>query len=237
MHYRSTYGRLQDLLPIVAIVLVLIPILACTADRVREASEQQVCTDNLKRMGVAAEMYQADWDDVLVPYGAPFGWGPTGHFWPELLDAYIERLPGPIVTTGQIPREYRCPSHLDQTGWAYERSYGINIKCGGWSPNAQPSHVVVVPITQIRYPQATIRIAEIEWGVQGGSWYAPQPIDYLPNDPAFPRFGTRHSGKGNVLWVDGHVSAMTIDQYNMRDSGPYYGQIWLRFEGPKPAVL
>lgn len=232
MHYRSTYGRLQDLLPIVAIILVLLPVLACTVDRVREASEHQICTNNLKRMGVAAEMYQADWDDVLVPYGAPFTWAPTGRVWPELLDAYIKRLPGPIVTTGQVPREYRCPSHPDQTGFAYERTYGMNQKCGGWYPGQGP---VVVPLKSVRYPQATIRIAESEWAAQGGSWWAPRPQDNPSQDPLGHRFPERHGGKGNVLWIDGHVSAMTRAQYNLMDNQPDVN-VWLRLTGPKPVV-
>ncbi|GEM_PF-5085319 len=49
-------------------------------------------------------------------------------------------------------------------------------------------------------------------------------------------FAARHSGRGNILWIDGHVSSMTQEQYNMRDDGPYDGNIWLRLEGPKPPL-
>jgi len=232
MHKSKNTGYLHDLLQIIAVVLILLPVLACTVHRVREASEQQTCTENLKRLGVACDMYQADWDDVLVPYGAPFGYAPAGHHWPELLDLYIKKIPGGLFYTGMMPPEYRCPSQPDQTAFAYERTYGINQYCGGWMPGMSPS---VVPLKRVRYPQATIRIAETAWSAQGGSFFAARPEEYTPGDPNCHMFPDWHNGKGNVLWIDGHVSAMTRDQYNMTDTQTN-PDIWLRLTGPKPAV-
>ena len=235
MHQSKANRLLRGPLPIIAVILILLPILACAVHRAREASEQQTCAENLKRLGVACEMYQADWDDVLVPYGAPFAWTPCG-MWPILLDAYIRKIPGSIPY-GDVPPEYRCPSRPDTKAWAYERDYGMNQKCGGWmAVNPTPSQIVVVPVAKVRYPSQTIRIADVEWGAVGGSWFAATPVEYIAGDPDCKRFPEWHSDKGNVLWIDGHVSAMTRDQYNMRDDGPYSGQIWLRFEGPKPAL-
>lgn len=230
MHQSKNTGYLHDLLPIIAVIFILLPVLACAVHRAREASEQQTCTENLKRLGVACEMYQADWDDVLVPFGAPFSWG---QMWPQLLDTYIREIPGGKLNGSNLPPEYQCPSRPDTTAWAYERTYGINQQCGGWYSGGTP---VVVPLKKVKYPQATIRIAEVSWSAQGGSFFAARPTSYVPGDPSCWMFPDRHNGKGNVLWIDGHVSAMTTAQYNMRDSGAYNGQIWLRLEGPKPAV-
>ncbi len=60
MHKSKNTGYLHDLLPIIAAILILLPVLACTVHRARVASEQQRCTENLKRLGVACDMYQAD---------------------------------------------------------------------------------------------------------------------------------------------------------------------------------
>jgi prepilin-type processing-associated H-X9-DG protein len=129
---------------------------------------------------------------------------------------------------------FKCPAGVlpGETGFASDRSYGMNQKCGGWIGSTP----VVVQLKSVRYPASTIRIAETSWTAQGGSYFAAQPVNYVPGDPGCHRFATRHNDAGNVLWIDGHVSSMTIDQYNMLDSGPYNGQIWLRFEPPKPAV-
>lgn len=222
--------RLNDLAAVLAVMLVLAPILVDGLKQGRALSAQVECAENLKTLGVAAEMYQADWDDVLVPYGAPFTWNPPG-MWPTLLNKYVD----PLNTGTTVGKLFKCPATAMEapTGFAYERSYGINIQCGGWMPGGTP---VVVPAKKVRYPASTIRLAEVSWQAQGGSYFAALPTNYVPNDPTCHQFATRHNGKGNVLWIDGHVSAMTIEQYNMLDSGPYSGQIWLRLEPPKPSV-
>jgi prepilin-type processing-associated H-X9-DG protein len=230
---RDTRFRVKDLAAILAVVLVLGPILAAGLRHARALSAQISCAENLKALGVACDMYQADFDDVLVPYGAPFAWPPQGIMWPDLLNHYVDpSYGGPAGTQGKL---FRCPAVVisGDPGFASSRNYGINVNCGGWVSGGAP---LVVKLKSVRYPASTIRLAETEWKASGGSLFAARPDEYVPGDPNCHRFATRHNNTGNVLWIDGHVSAMTIDQYNMRDSGPYSGQIWLRLEPPKPSV-
>lgn len=220
--------RLKDLAGIVAVILVLGPILAVGLRHARALSAQVECAANLKALGVASDMYQADFDDVLVPYGAPFSWGTL---WTELLNRYVD------PSSSSPGKLFRCPGPApgSLTGFGNERSYGINVNCGGWMSSNGP--YVVVHAKKVRYPASTIRLAETEWnGSAGGSLFAASPTEFEAGNPNCHRFATRHNSTGNVLWIDGHVSSMTIDQYNMRDSGPYNGQIWLRLEPPKPSV-
>ena len=79
--------RVKDLAAILAVVLVFAPILAGGLRHARALSAQIECAENLKALGVACDMYQADFDDVLVPYGAPFTWG---KMWPDLLNRYVD---------------------------------------------------------------------------------------------------------------------------------------------------
>jgi len=221
--------RPRDLAIIAAVILILSPVLACTMHRMRMLSEQQTCSDNLKRLGVACEMYQADWDDVLVPYGAPFAWGYAGDHWPELLDVYINRIPGGQMSGANLPPEYQCPSRLDTVAWAYERTYGMNTYCGGWDPGGTPRTKFV---RDVRYPNATIRIAESCFPQAGGSLIAPLPSHYNDANPMGHHFPEWHNGKGNVLWIDGHVSAMTRAQYNTGGSD----NTWFDLARPKPQL-
>ena len=197
--------------------------------RMGDISEQWTCAANLKRLGEACAMYQTDWHDVLVPYGAPLAWKPRG-MWPYLLDDCLRKMPDVAMKRS---RAFTCPADLgaEEGGWPYHLSYGMNWNCGGWTPGEKP---LVVPAKTVKFPSATIRIAEVMWEAQGGSLFAAKPSEFKPNDPNCRLFPKWHMGKGNVLWIDGHVSAMTLEQYNMRDKGPYDGNIWLRLEGPKP---
>lgn len=227
---------LIELLVVIAIIMILAAILFPVFAKVRAKALQTTCINNLNQMGKAAEMYQMAWGDVLVPYGAPFGWPPNGAMWPQLLDPYLKQIEGGKVAAGKMGKLFKCPAAVEEeeTGFAYERSYGLNIKCGGWNPDPKPNEIIVVPTSKAKYPSQTIRMAETEWKAQGGSFFAPRHDEYVAGDPSCHRFATRHNDTGDILWVDGHVSSMNIDKYMLNDGGANGGQVWLRLEGPKP---
>lgn len=232
MHGGKAYKWIRNPLAVIACAAVVIWVAAFAIQRAREVAEQQQCAENLKHLSEACQMYQADWHDVLVPYGAPFAWDSNG-MWPCLLAPYLKRLFGSADGSGPIGRVFVCPGFPpEERCFCGQGDYGINPQCGGWMPKGKP---VVMPLKSVKYPTSTIRLAESRWHAQGGSLFAARPSDFKPNDPTGHMFATWHIGKGNVLWIDGHVSAMTQKQYNMRDKGPYDGNIWLRLEGPKPA--
>jgi prepilin-type N-terminal cleavage/methylation domain-containing protein/prepilin-type processing-associated H-X9-DG protein len=234
---------LIELLVVIAIILILAAILFPVFAKVRAKAIQTACASNLKQLGIASEMYQGAWGDVLVPYGAPFAWGNQGNMWPELLDPFLKQIANSTngkldtATTGQnLGKLYRCAAATEEeeSGWAGSRSYGMNTYLGGWQPGNTP---VVVPVSKAKYPSQTVRIAESEMktvgGGAGGSFLAPYPHLSSGNH----KFAPRHNGVGEVLWVDGHVSSMTFDRYNLRDNAGapnHYGNVWLRPEGPKP---
>ncbi len=230
--------RIRNALIVLAGAAVLVPVVVYGHRYARDLSEQQTCVNNLKTLSEACKMYQEDWHNVLVPYGVPFAWPPQGRMWPELLKSYMKESRD--AKQGNA-REHRflafvCPTPdpEDEDPCGFDRYYGINMECGGWMPKGKP---VVVPMKSVKYPGSTIMIAEERWHAQGGSFFAAKPSDFDHKDPIVcHQFPERHMGKGNVLWIDGRVSSMTQAQYNMRDKGPYDGNIWLRLEGPKPPV-
>ena len=109
----------------------------------------------------------------------------------------------------------------------------MNTYCGGWDPGGTPR---VKFLRQVRYPSATVRIAESCFPQAGGSLIAPLPSNYSDTNPMGHHFPEWHSGKGNVLWIDGHVSAMTRAQYNMTDASGSSSNVWLLLTGPKPTL-
>lgn len=223
---------LIELLVVIAIIIILAAILFPVFAKARERAMQTTCANNLKQLGVAAEMYQSDWDDVLVPYGAPFQWGQG--MWPTLLNPYLKQIMGDTMDAeGKLGKVFKCPSAVEDevASWSAERSYGMNPFCGGWM--SDPKYAVVVPLSKVHYPAQTVRIAETWWGsAQKGTFFAPYPTR---TDGVAPP--GRHNGLNNVLWIDGHVSAMTNERYMLRDNGTGPGgpNVWCRLEGPKPA--
>ncbi|MBP6963061.1 MAG: prepilin-type N-terminal cleavage/methylation domain-containing protein [Armatimonadetes bacterium] len=228
---------LIELLVVIAIILILAAILFPVFAKVRSKALQTTCLNNLKQLGIACEMYQSAWGDVLVPYGAPFAWTPNG-MWPMLLNPYLKQITADnMAVAGNLGKLFRCPAAQEEeiAGWAFERSYGMNTYCGGWQAvNPTPAQAIVVSTSKAKYPSQTIRIAETEWRAVGGSFFAALPSAYVDNDPTCHRFATRHNDQGCVLWIDGHVSTMTMATYLAPAGYTRASAVWLRLTGPKP---
>lgn len=226
---------LIELLVVIAIILILAAILFPVFAKVRAKALQTTCANNLKQLGVASEMYQSAWGDVLVPYGAPFAWGNAGNMWPELLEPYLRQIESSsgTMTGTNLGKLYKCPAATEEeeAGWAYERSYGMNTYLGGWDPGGTPR---VVAVSKAKYPSQTVRIAESDFKQVSGSLLAPFPSNFDPANPNGHRFAPRHNGVGNVLFVDGHVVNMTMERYNEPAGYARSTNVWLRLGGPKP---
>lgn len=229
---------LIELLVVIAIILILAAILFPVFAKVRGKALQTACANNLKQLGIASELYQTAWGDVLVPYGMPFAW--TGHMWPELLDPYLKQISGGRMTGNNLGKLFECgAARKEEEGNMGERSYGMNFECGGaMSQQAindqDPDLLKVISISKVKYPSSTIRIGETRWtGQGGGTLFAARPEEY-DGTLLCRQFAIRHNDVGQVLWIDGHVTTMTLPQYNQRDNGAEKGQVWIRLEGPKP---
>jgi len=222
---------LIELLVVIAIIIILAGILFPVFSAARAKAQHATCINNLKQLGLAAEFYQEDWDQVLVPWGAPFAWPPEGRMWPELLNPYLRQIEGErMYEPGKLGRIFRCPVAAEDEvqQFSAERSYGMNHYCGGWLPGQEPA---AVPLSKVRYPAQTVRIAETWWPErQSGTFFAATPrppLDYI-TPPG------RHNGLNVVLWIDGHVTSMRNERYLLTDNGPSNGNVWCRLEGPKP---
>ncbi len=223
---------LIELLVVIAIILILAAILFPVFAKVRAKALQTSCINQLKQLGIACDMYQQAYGDVLVPTNALQETSPgrtTAVTWPDLLDPYLKQSTGRLYEGG-TGKLYRCPACPEESGeaasWQAERSYGMNWYLGYTNRT--------VPCSKCKYPASTLRITE-SWGVQGGSMYAPMPnmekmSFWQVTSPGW------HNGQASVLWVDGHVSVMNSERVLLDDGkGPYgLGQVWCRLEGPKP---
>ena len=104
---------LIELLVVIAIIAVLAVMLFPVFARARERARQTRCASNLRQVGLALEMYCADWDDVLPKSAFTF---PTGYpYWADVLSPDM-RNEAILV----------CPSQNRKADPSIQWSYSLN---------------------------------------------------------------------------------------------------------------
>lgn len=188
---------LIEMLVVVAILSILIALFFPVIGRMREAQRGIVCLSNLRQIGVGMSLYMAEND----------GWTPKPADEVNYTDWWGSTWKGTIASYIGDSSVFICPAHPENIynhaarppGWS--GTYGINAYLGN------PTEWDVRQSRTISHPSETIMVGENgdgDWVCEpiGGPWTPP---------------GTQvaiHSGKGNFLFVDGHVEALTVKESN-----------------------
>lgn len=175
-------------------------------------SSTTICLNNLKQIGVAIEMYAMEWGDHRPPLYTTSQRAPEGKAWPDLLMPYLRKIRGP-THGGNLSKLFRCPDAPDD-----RLSYSINPRT---------SNLVN---QKIKYPAATIAVFETvndsplnnnlngdsvwrpsDGGVPGVGCLVIWPYKRRSFGLTLPKWASpRHGSNAMVLWVDGHVTAMSL---------------------------
>lgn len=140
---------LIELLVVIAIIAILAAILFPVFAQAKEAAKKTACLSNLKQIGTAMQMYQADFDDTWVLWtnnmngitnpalnlGGTFGFQ---HMFPSLVNPYVKNgTRQTSATGGDLTDLWACPSIKSQFS-SFSNTYAYNHwTLGGFSTCAR----------------------------------------------------------------------------------------------------
>jgi prepilin-type N-terminal cleavage/methylation domain-containing protein/prepilin-type processing-associated H-X9-DG protein len=215
---------LIELLVVVSILTMLAALLLPVLAQSRESARGATCVSNMRQFGVGLRAYVDDYDGLypMLPLSPPpevegedeeeEEGADVPLLWEEVIEPYLDNEP-----------VYRCPSDPSPVEF-FDMSYALNA-----------SFVQGLSESALSYPAATILVADRRntiqnqdqpalfawWQWQGGLWpprAAPDPAPAAGRDLAL----TRHRGRLNFLYADGHVRSSTFPPTWSGDTGIQY---------------
>lgn len=219
---------LIELLVVMAIISILAAMLLPALTMARAAAKSANCKSNLRQIGMAVEMFKTDHGEYYPPVCKGdflrFWWGRrTGYGKNDPVDksgGYLSRY----VAGGEIGK---CPGfYADRielvaagatSGYAYNSYYvggdGASV-LPDWSnwPGlpAKGGEIANPGMTVLFCDSATSNNVSKPTRLRENWLLDPPSMNYDPPSPYLPQplVHFRHNGKANVLWADGHVTAM-----------------------------
>jgi len=191
---------LIELLVVIAIIAILAALLLPALALARQKGQQTACINNVRQLTLAVIMYADEHSDVLPPTAYDDGDGNEVD-WPSLLDPYI----------GRVAKVHLCPSdRLSRVN-----SFGLNelafVDLTDPDPDP-PTH-----LSACHRPSRTVMQGDI--GTED-DFITPRP-DTLKltgpgsalNDDEDARPSTRHSGRCDLGFMDGHEEHWYLYQF------------------------
>ncbi len=150
MHKRRGF-TLIELLVVIAIIALLLAILMPALQRVKKQAKGVVCKNNLKQVGMGANLYALDYD-LYIPRSA--NWSAGNRPWFQLFMPFLSQKP--IDDDYRNVKIFRCPSYPDKEQTV---CYVVN----GW-PGTENDRTRFSKVTDFKRPGSTIYLADNEDG-------------------------------------------------------------------------
>lgn len=185
---------LVELLVVIAIIAILASMLLPALGKAREKGKAISCTSNLKSLVTAELFYTDDFEGWVLPAQAPYVNYATG--------AALERTPwyqflskiGTYSRLDYLPKPLKCPS--EQRPYSYT-TYSRNAYLG------YQKYLSIFPfqkLARIKSPSLVMNDFDnrAETGYSDGG-------SILLGAYGARTFESRHNGRGNISYLDGHA--------------------------------
>jgi prepilin-type N-terminal cleavage/methylation domain-containing protein/prepilin-type processing-associated H-X9-DG protein len=232
---------LLELLVVIAVIALLLGILMPALSTARSQAKSAICQSNLRQLILANTGYATENDGFYVAAASDI-WisGGNLHRWHgvrENINEPFDSLKSPIA--GYLGDGYvkECPKKVnfrkgDPWEWDFEDGcggYGYNnIYIGSriWQLGLDATDITT-KITEVGNPVDTIMFADAAMSKLDGGvpyymeysfvepryWFSGGQFHLEWGDPS-PSIHFRHRGKANVAWVDGHIDAREMADFD-----------------------
>ena len=209
---------LVELLAVIAIIGVLSALVVVTVGRVRDNARAAACQGNLRQIGAAFSLYAAENRGLLpMPQEKDQPW--PMNTWMHKLQPHLEqkRVRTNVENLSlAFDGVFRCPGKSD---WdlsashdAYKISYGMN--CFDATNAGESAKYEARRVHTLAHPAITMLAMDRGMFNASGQPVAMGPYILNKNHVYRDALGLWHGGKDNVLFVDGHIEALSKDGLN-----------------------